>query len=157
MSLTRRQPAPDSDLSPEHLLAQEIKGALVNFNDAYQQMLNGVKTLRAIPQIGADPKVIPTNTDPARAYPQGMSGPITLSPGRLAGWSLRETSGAATATVRLLDGPDKGGALLAAVALAAGGTANQWLMPGGASYGAGVYVDITGSVEGVVYLGGILK
>lgn len=61
---------------------------------------------------------------PLRSFPIG----VTVAPGRsmvtgdvyLAGWSLRETTGAAVAQVDLLDGGDTGGVLIASISLAAG-------------------------------------
>lgn len=78
------------------------------------------------------------------------------SPGRLVGWSLRETSGSAPATVRIYDGQDTGGTLLACIQVAASPSSasclNLWL-GSGVSITNGLYLDITGTIEGSVYVG----
>jgi hypothetical protein len=61
---------------------------------------------------------------PLRSFPLG----VIVAPGKsivtgdvyLAGWSLRETTGAAVAQLDLVDGGDSGGVIVASIALAAG-------------------------------------
>ncbi|WP_367575277.1 hypothetical protein [Streptomyces griseoaurantiacus] len=83
----------------------------------------------------------------------------STSPGRLVGWSLRVPAFSADpGVVRLRDGQDANGAVLAVVNVAAGKSETVWLAPGGISFQYGLYVEIfsgTGlaSVEGAVYLG----
>ncbi|HRC64971.1 MAG TPA: hypothetical protein PLB86_07250 [Dermatophilaceae bacterium] len=78
---------------------------------------------------------------------------VTTSPGRLAGWSVRETSGAAPAIVRFLDGP--GGDGVAEIALPAGQGSTLWLLPGGVSLTYGLSVQVVqGAVSGAVYVAG---
>jgi hypothetical protein len=73
----------------------------------------------------------------------------------LHGYSVRETGGAATATVRLFDNASAAsGTLLATISLAAGGSADV-LYPAGLLAENGIYVDMggTGTVEGSVRIG----
>lgn len=83
------------------------------------------------------------------------AGPVTqklsVSAGRLAGYSIRETAGA-VAVVRLRDGVDAGGDLIAPIALAANASSAWWFMPHGISFGAGLFLEVVaGAVEGAVY------
>lgn len=83
------------------------------------------------------------------------SGRPLSSPGRIVGWSIRETAGAAAA-VRLWDGREAGGQLLATVALAASDSHTVMPTGGGISVSDALFVEVvTGAVEGVVYLGGV--
>lgn len=95
----------------------------------------------------------------ARPVPLGTaansSSRPTSSPGRLVGWSVRETSGAAAATVRLFDGRDTSGTLLATLQLTSGQSHQNWLGGSGVSITDALYVDITGQIEGSVYLGAV--
>lgn len=79
---------------------------------------------------------------------------VSNSPGTLAGYSLRETSGTTSAVVRLRDGIDTGGQLLATISLAPAESARDWFMPQGIGFANGLYVEVvTGPVEGVCWLG----
>lgn len=83
----------------------------------------------------------------------GAGARVTVSAGRLAGWCLRETTGAAPAVVRLLDGP--GGDVVAEIGIPAGQTATTWLLPGGVSIAYGVAVAVvSGAIAGTVYVAG---
>lgn len=75
------------------------------------------------------------------------------SAGRLMGWSLRETSGTAPATIWLRDGRGPDGPIVAVVQLAATASQNTGHI-GGMALAEGLYVDVAGAVEGAVYLGG---
>lgn len=93
----------------------------------------------------------------ARAAPigiaDGANALVSASPGRLVGWSIRETTGSATAVVRFRNGTDALQPLIGCVDLAAGGTSTQYFGPG-VSYTEGLYVEtLSGSFEGAVYLG----
>lgn len=84
----------------------------------------------------------------------------STSPGRLVGWSLRVPAFSTNpGVVRLRDGQDASGAVLAVVNLPAGQSNTTWLAPGGVSFQYGLFVEIvTGGsvesgVEGAVYLG----
>lgn len=66
------------------------------------------------------------------------------------GFSLKETSGAASATVKIYRGSDATGDLVEVVQLAASESAREFY-PGGISVSFGIYIDIvSGSVEGSV-------
>jgi hypothetical protein len=89
----------------------------------------------------------------ARPIINGASIKAAVSAGQLAGYSLRETAGAA-AVVRLRDGVDASGDIIVTVALPANGSANQWYLPHGIAFTAGLFVEVaSGAVEGVVYIG----
>ncbi|MFC8717782.1 hypothetical protein [Kitasatospora sp. NPDC057198] len=91
---------------------------------------------------------------PIGSAPGSSARPLS-SPGRVVGWSVRETAGAA-AVVRLWDGRDAGGQLLAAISLAASGA--QTIMPtgGGINVSDALFVEVvSGAVEGVLYLGAV--
>ena len=83
----------------------------------------------------------------------------TSSPGRLVGWSLRETSGAAPAVVRLHDGRDANAPLVGVVSLPQGSDRSAWFAPGGLSLQEGLFVELvvggglSQAVEGAVFLG----
>jgi hypothetical protein len=91
----------------------------------------------------------------------GAQNLASTSAGRLVGWSLRESTGANPAVVRLWDGRDNEGALVACINLGQGASETQWMAPGGVSFQHGLFVEViegTGlsvSVEGAVYLGGV--
>jgi hypothetical protein len=71
-------------------------------------------------------------------------------PGRLMGWSVRETA-AAPATVTLHDGRDSSGAVLGVLNLAAGEADTQPLPA--VSVTESLYVAVTGAVQGSIYFG----
>lgn len=104
---------------------------------------DGLRTLNGAQALGAIPRQI-TN---------GQSNPISTSPGRIAGWSVRETA-AATALIRLRDGTSATGDPIATIALTANQSVRDWFMPTGISFSNGLYVEVVfGAIEGVVYLG----
>lgn len=79
---------------------------------------------------------------------------VSSSAGTLAGFSLRETTGAAPAVVELRDGNDNAGALVSVVTLAAGESVRDWFGGDGPSFDYGlVVVRVSGNVDGAVYLG----
>lgn len=126
-----------------------VLGAVANLNDTMGQLHTGLKTLRGVQQLGADPRVL-----------RGVSQSVSHSPGRLAGFVLRETSGVNPALVRLHDSAhtlDSAGDLVSIISLSANESARDWMMPGGISFAYGLYVEIvSGTIEGVIYLGNIL-
>jgi hypothetical protein len=135
----------------DELLAQHL-GAVVNLNDTMGQLHVGLKTLRGVQLLGAEPRALALNSA-GYAASQGIS----RSAGRLAGFSFREVTGAA-AVIRLRDGADRdlaaNGDLLVTVSLIGNESDRDWFMPGGISFGYGVYVEIvSGTVEGTIYLG----
>lgn len=90
----------------------------------------------------------------ARPVPIGISPEATsfvsTSARRLVGWSVTETTGAGTASVKIYDG--QGGLLIASLPLVAGQSRTDSLTPG-LGVVRGIYVVITGSVEGSVWVG----
>lgn len=79
---------------------------------------------------------------------------VVASAGTLAGWSLHETTGAAGAVVRLHDGVDTSGDVVAAVSLAAGADSTRWLLPHGVGFAGGLFCEVvSGAVEGALYTG----
>jgi hypothetical protein len=91
----------------------------------------------------------------ARAIQVGVSPgtkrPLT-APGTLLGYSLRNIDAGAS-TVLLRDGCDAGGLLLLPVPLAIGAFDVRWFGPGGINVSAGLFADITGTVDGCVFVG----
>jgi len=85
-------------------------------------------------------------------YPNSL---VHGGPSRLVGWSLRETSGSAPATVTVYDSRDASGDVLATVTVAAGATSNHGLPVSGVSAGEAVFVAVTGAVLGSLYLGAV--
>lgn len=92
---------------------------------------------------------------PLTVLPTQVSG----SPGRLVGWSFRETVGTNPYVIRFHNGPDAAADLVAMITGSAGTADNKFFGPGGVSFTEGLYVElVTGAglsaaVEGVVYLG----
>lgn len=92
---------------------------------------------------------------PLTVLPTILSG----SPGRLVGWSVRETTGTNPYVIRLHNGDNSGADLVAAITGSQGTADNKWFGPGGISFTEGLYVElVTGaglsnSVEGVIFLG----
>lgn len=118
-------------------------GAVANLNDNARQLVQGLKTYNGARRLGAESRIIAG----------GQSGRLSNSPGRLAGYALRETAGAA-AVVRLLDGPDANGDMLLSLSLAANESTRDWYLPGGISFTQGLFVVVvSGAIEGNVYLG----
>lgn len=75
------------------------------------------------------------------------AGVLATGPGRYAGFSLRETSGTAGATVTLSDGAT--GTVLESIALAAGQAAGDHL-GGGVRFTSSLFAAVTGAVAGSV-------
>lgn len=84
-------------------------------------------------------------------YPNSLA---AASAGRLVGWSVRETAGAA-AVVTVYAGRDANADVLATIPLAANGGSTH--LPGGpgVSFGDGAYVAVTGAITGALYLGAV--
>lgn len=91
----------------------------------------------------------------SRNQPIASGGRLATGVGRLAGWSLRSSGGAATVTI--YDGIDATADVLAAIALAPNGeplgTAQAFMGPSGPSFAEGIFVVITGTVVGSLYFG----
>lgn len=89
-----------------------------------------------------------------RTIKAGISQKVSTSKGRLVGFSLRETTGAASATIYLRDGNDNSGDIIAAIQLAPGESAREYYQYG-LAFGYGVFLDVAaGAVEGAVYVNG---
>jgi hypothetical protein len=84
--------------------------------------------------------------------PRPLSGSdqaLVTGAGRFKGLSIRETA-AAAASVVLYDNTAASGTILATVALAAGESADLWLEGDGLLFTTGIYVDVTGTLQGSV-------
>jgi hypothetical protein len=85
----------------------------------------------------------------------GGSQLVASSAGRLVGWSLRESTGGAPATVTLYSGRDTGGDVVAVVQLDAGKSSNHGTPAPGVSFGDGLWCQVTGAVVGSLYFGAV--
>src|SRR5487761_1489348 len=95
---------------------------------------------------GGPARIIPIPTDTASRV---------LASGRylLYGWSLRETTGAAAASLDLYDGGGAGGTLAGSVGLASGGSSVAWFGENAILLEQGLYLDmLSGSVQGAFYV-----
>ena len=138
--MMKKQPDPAA-MTPDQLA--QFLGAIADLNATLKQSNQVATTNAAARHYGA-------TTTPIT----GTSQLLSTSPGRLAGWSIRETSGTASAVVRLRDGVDASGGLLATISLAAAESARDWFMPTGIGFANGLYIEIvTGAVEGVCWFG----
>ena len=80
------------------------------------------------------------------------SGQVEGRPGRLMGFAVRESSGAAGATFRLYSGGDANGQPVAPVSLSPNESTREWWGPNGVRCDAGLYFQLVGgSLEGVAY------
>ena len=71
----------------------------------------------------------------------------------VAGYAVRETTGAAAATVILRNGTDATGEEIVPVTLAAGESVRDWFGARGPSFDQGVFVDVvTGDIAGAIFL-----
>jgi hypothetical protein len=93
---------------------------------------------------------------PLLSFPVG----VVVGPGKaivtgdvyLAGWSLRETTGAAVAQVDLIDGNDATGVIIASIALAAGASESRPLGGHLMTVRNGLFVAVNaGSVTGALW------
>lgn len=90
----------------------------------------------------------------ARAVAVSTDSAVIARRGKLMGWSLRETGGAATATVDLYDNASAAsGTRVGAVNLAISGSSTVWFGPG-VQLANGLFYDVggTGVVAGSVYV-----
>lgn len=124
-------------------ILERIVPAYTEANEHLARIAAELVSSRGVARTGAD----------SRPIINGASGRLTYSPGTLAGWSIRETSGAGKAVVRLHDGLDETGDVIAAIGLTASASNTQWLMPNGVGVVTGVYVEVvSGAVEGAVWV-----
>jgi hypothetical protein len=84
---------------------------------------------------------------------------LSASPGRLVGWSLRETGGTNGFAARFYNGDSPAADVVAIAGAGAGAVTTQLFPAGGVSFTEGLYLalatggSLSSSVEGVVYLG----
>lgn len=84
----------------------------------------------------------------------GSSQTLATFPVRYTGFSLRETTGATGAVVRLWDNTSAAGTILEEIALAAGESAREFYSPVGIEGATGLFVQIvSGTVVGSVRIG----
>ena len=103
----------------------------------------------AVVELGATP-VLPVS------IPLGQSGVVVNGAALLYGWSLRETTGAATAQLDIIDGGDATGQLVATVVVPSGGSVADYLAGIGVLCRRGVFVHaVAGSVVGAVWVAGM--
>jgi len=84
------------------------------------------------------------------------TGQLASGRGRVRRISLRETTGTTAATLRFFDGTGTGGVLLDTIALNAGQSTRDWYPHFEYPFDGGLYLSLTGAVEGCVvvqYLG----
>lgn len=85
-----------------------------------------------------------------REEPVSADEQVTVGPCNYYGFSFRETSGSASATVRVHDSTDNSGGMLDTIQLAPGESAREFY-PGGIRAETGLFVDVvSGAVEGSV-------
>lgn len=84
----------------------------------------------------------------------GADQAVLTAAGIYRGFALRETSGGASATVRLHDGTSAAGTLIDSIQLAAGESRSEWLDGGGLWVERGIFLDVvSGAVEGSLRVG----
>lgn len=92
---------------------------------------------------------------PAQSYPfPATTGTVIVVQGRgtLKGWAVKETTGAATATLNVWDGTTNVSLLLAPVNLSANESSREWFGELGISFTRGLLVEVTaGSVSGALW------
>lgn len=96
---------------------------------------------------------------PAREQLVGIYRPISsyggfLSAGNglIAGFNLHETTGTASAFVKVHDGADANAPTMLFISLGPGESTRDWYFPGGLRYQSGLYIEIvSGAIEGVMY------
>lgn len=103
------------------------------------------------------PAIVTTITKPTRELRYrgiGGGGAVVYGRNRFAGYSLRETTGAAPAVVRFRDGLDVSGVVVVTVQVPAGLSANVFLTPDTAvPFSVGVFVEVvSGALEGSLFL-----
>ncbi len=108
------------------------------------------------------PNVGAATPPPRRPRPHALPLSATVSPAvamlygaacRITGWSLVETTGTARAEIRIIDGRDTTGQVLADITLSAGESTRDYWGPDGIPARVGVLADIvSGSVSGAVYV-----
>lgn len=117
-------------------------GAVQNLNGVLGMVHRGIQSINGAQSVGVQARQL-----------NGNDQTLSSSAGRLAGLTLFETSDTGRAVVKIRDGFDATGDLLAVISLAAGESVRDWFMPHGIAFVTGVYVEIvTGTIEGAVHL-----
>jgi hypothetical protein len=84
----------------------------------------------------------------ARTTDLQIAGGLTL----LLGWSFRETTAAAGATFRLVDGTETGGAIVASITLTSNESTRDLIPAPGLACMSGLFLDvIAGEIEGSIW------
>lgn len=119
---------------------EQLLGALARIETALAPTDRGVEIKGA--------RVVAINTNQPR---------ISVSGGRLIGFSFRETTDTARAVVVLRAGQDNTGDEIAGITLAAGESDREWFGEAGLNIGPeGLYIDVlSGSVAGAIYFGAV--
>lgn len=118
-----------------------ILAALDKVADALDGVGKGVQSSMGTLRAGAEHRLL-----------QGQSFQVATSPGRLAGYAVRETTGTTGAVIQLLDGRESG-ELFLPISLAAGESTRDWYMPVGVGFVDGLYLRVvSGAVEGAVFI-----
>lgn len=82
----------------------------------------------------------------------GANQRVTTSSTRLMGFALHETSSFDPAALTIRNG--EGGDVLMVVSLGPSESAREWFGPGGIAAGAGVSLEVTGGLEGSIFVMG---
>lgn len=92
----------------------------------------------------------PASTIPTAAV--AVSGQMLNGAALIFGWSFRETTNAAIATVELYDGTSTGGALITSITLAINESTRDLMGGNGLEILTGIYLNVVaGSVKGAVW------
>lgn len=146
--ISRRPRSPFARPSRDDTALAALLGAVDNLNDNLGQLRHGIKTLRAVRLQGAQPVTLNPSSGPQR---------LTVSAGRLVGWSVYSPT---TAGVMLLrDGSDPSGDIVAVVDTNnTGKTDRQW-PAAEISFSFGLFLDFPGAgdLQGVIYLARVDK
>lgn len=122
----------------------ELLPAWTRTNEHLARIRDELISTRGIVRAGAE----------ARELANGVSARISFSAGQLAGFSVRETTGAAGAVLRFRDGQISEGGLLLTVSLNPGESTRDWFLPNGIGFVRGLSIEVvSGTIEGSVFLG----
>jgi hypothetical protein len=120
--------------------------AVANLNDQLDLIHVGIRTLNGTQRVGVNSRIMPA-----------ASLQLSNSPGRLAGWQIHN-GGAVAIAVRLHDGPDVNGDVIASFSIGIGAdTPPAWFMPNGIGFVYGLFLEYPAGppavpLDGAVYL-----
>lgn len=120
--------------------------AVANLNDQLDLIHHGIRTMNSTQRVGVNYRTMPST-----------SLQLSNSPGRLAGWMIHN-GGAVAIAVRLRDGPDVNGDVLASFVVGIGAdTPPAWFMPNGIGFVYGIFVEYPAGppvvpLDGALYL-----